>query len=699
MVALRDGGYPPKVQATSNKLGAPEVEASSSTLGSLFKPAGKHDEVRPLLVRLGLKQYAKTFAKHEINSIALLRSMTAMSSLRANLKELGMKDEDIRTLSAAVLSGGSYEAAIATAASEDELGAAGQDEVETARRALFAGELTDGSELSEDEPPLPEPPADPHRVHLSKEEYEEIMKWSSDEDMTTAHGRFRHRQKQNYESTHDTQFMMRSEDEGAIVDVSKGPRNIVKKLLRSATGFQNPVEGFEVDLRYTGRLCPMIQTPNGPIAGPVGAVFDERYAHKPLHVTMGGEGLFPPLAQAVETMREGERAEVTIHPRVAYGAEGHKALGIPPDCFLIYEVELSRVYEVSYLSQGRIVKKCLQMPETVGVPAEDGEVSVRWQGKLFPSGKTFRTPQLQTFRLNNPQIAPFWKAVLIGNPNGAQGGRGMGEGEVAQFTIPPECAYGEVGDARLGVPPGATLIIKVTLRKMVSFEDITAKQDGGCIRRIERRGQSSETPHKGDECTVAYKLTSLKDGTVYQQVDERTFVIGEIPERQRQAMRLMSEGAYADRILELLCSKMHPGPGRQSPACTCLATHLIPRRPPLAPITSPHPPPPPGPLRRAHHSHVPSRLCGRRGPPCALRAQELRPALHTTGGQGPGGGTHLTRSGGAARAQRGVDLQGQVPRALPARRWGRRGCRGGGLRARLAPLQVRAERWSGAPVH
>lgn len=56
-------------------------------------------------------------------------------------------------------------------------------------------------------------------------------------------------------------------------------------------------------------------------------------------------------------MREGERAEITIHPRVAYGANGDSARGIPPHAFLVYTVHLVRVYEVTYLSMGRIVKK------------------------------------------------------------------------------------------------------------------------------------------------------------------------------------------------------------------------------------------------------------------------------------------------------------------------------------------------------
>ena len=53
-----------------------------------------------------------------------------------------------------------------------------------------------------------------------------------------------------------------------------------------------------------------------------------------------GAGQIEPAAleEAVGTMREGEKALVTIHPRVAYGASGDATRGIPPDAFLEYEV-------------------------------------------------------------------------------------------------------------------------------------------------------------------------------------------------------------------------------------------------------------------------------------------------------------------------------------------------------------------------
>jgi hypothetical protein len=66
-----------------------------------------------------------------------------------------------------------------------------------------------------------------------------------------------------------------------------GPRSILKKLLKAPTGYQNPVEGFEVDLVYTLRLCPTVMGPTGPTCGPAGEIFEQKTADEPLHVTIG----------------------------------------------------------------------------------------------------------------------------------------------------------------------------------------------------------------------------------------------------------------------------------------------------------------------------------------------------------------------------------------------------------------------------
>ena len=91
-------------------------------------------------------------------------------------------------------------------------------------------------------------------------------------------------------------------------------------------------------------------------------------------------------------------------------------------------------------------------------------MTIRWQGKLHPSGKVFRTSRKETFKLDDSSIFPFWKRLLMGNENNAMGGRGMGEGETAQFILPPELAFGAEGHAKWGVPPNSSVLIKVRLQ-------------------------------------------------------------------------------------------------------------------------------------------------------------------------------------------------------------------------------------------
>ncbi len=45
----------------------------------------------------------------------------------------------------------------------------------------------------------------------------------------------------------------------------------------------------------------------------------------------------------IATMKVGEKAELTCHPDVAYGAEGTPGGPIPPNATLVFEVELLHI--------------------------------------------------------------------------------------------------------------------------------------------------------------------------------------------------------------------------------------------------------------------------------------------------------------------------------------------------------------------
>ena len=215
-----------------------------------FKPSGPHDELKPLLVRVGLQRLVKTFAKWDIPAISCLRSLLALSQLVPTLKSLGIEDEaTIQKLQAAIISTETFD-------------------VEAAKAAAAAAEEAESSS-SEEEEEEEKQPKSKHKVHLSKKEYDEILQWSDDEDMTTVHGRFRHRQKTqaNWLQSHDMQYMSTQKNEGEITDVSKGPRSILKKLIKAPTGYQNPVDGFAVARVTKLRLCATVTGEYGPACG------------------------------------------------------------------------------------------------------------------------------------------------------------------------------------------------------------------------------------------------------------------------------------------------------------------------------------------------------------------------------------------------------------------------------------------------
>ena len=204
---------------------------------------------------------------------------------------------------------------------------------------------------------------------------------------------------------------------------------------------------------------------------------------------------------------------------------------------------------------GRVVKKVHRHPEYTAKPSGTSECVLKWSGKL-PSGKVFQPLRRQTLRLDEPSLAPpgWWKACLCD----VGGDAGMGEGETSEFTLPADLAYGAEGDARLGVPPDSPVVVKLSLLQFSQFEDISAEKDGRAVRKVTRRGTGEGTPHKGDEVCCKFWVGSA-DGQVHQEKERVSFVLGQMGERQRSAMRLLSHGAYADQALGLMLHRMHVG--------------------------------------------------------------------------------------------------------------------------------------------
>ncbi|KAL1496800.1 hypothetical protein AB1Y20_014386 [Prymnesium parvum] len=498
--------------------------------------------VRTMLAQLQLERFASVFEEEEIDSVPLLRSMGGL--LGENLAELGLDKAAQQAVCAYVLEGrdGAFRAAAEDASLSGDEAVGGDGARRVAEDHEEAGEVMDV------------PKASGHKVYLSAEEFERMMDESDDDD--TAQGRARRRIKADISSDAYRATMLGPNDEGIVVDCScdfakgKSPRHALKKLLSAGKGLSTPTPRCEVELCYQGRLTA------------TGAVFDDKFATQPRTLNANDPSLPKGLWMVVNTMREGERALASLHHKVAFGKEGNAALCVPPDAFVEYEVKLLKVYDILEYEAGAIKTKILQLPKFVGNVTEGDEVEVRWKGEVLDDKgepvRTFQPTKLMKFVLGPPQQSRSASGALV--PLFIDGPvRKMGEGEVHEMVVHPSWAYGEQGEPKLRVPPRAHVKIRLELVAYTTPEDISPPKNGTAVKRVLRRGEGDETPHKGDEVTISFKISSQLTKRLLHERASFSFRFGEMDEPAASALRRACAGAHADTILTLLVAKMHKG--------------------------------------------------------------------------------------------------------------------------------------------
>ena len=208
-------------------------------------------------------------------------------------------------------------------------------------------------------------------------------------------------------------------DVGKTFTVSKGNKTIKKKLLAAGSGFDNPKETWEVELRYTGR-----------VAGDGGAVFDGDHAENARRLTMGDGALPSGAWKAVGTMLVGEKCLVTLQPEAAFGDDGDAARGVGGGAVVEYEVELVKMVEVSTLGGGLIEKKLIQKGDGWETPQDGAEVSVTFRGELL-DGTPFQPEGVFHYIAGDKAIPSFWGAAVSNK---------MKKGEVAELVVQPQAS-------------------------------------------------------------------------------------------------------------------------------------------------------------------------------------------------------------------------------------------------------------------
>jgi peptidylprolyl isomerase len=111
----------------------------------------------------------------------------------------------------------------------------------------------------------------------------------------------------------------------------KSPIGLFYIVEKNGTGAK-PSEGQIVSLDYTGKFLS-------------GQVFDSSEGRAPLEFPAGVGAVIPGFDQTALDMRVGEKRTVIIPPELGYGEAGAGGGAIPPNSFLVFEMELVGVSE------------------------------------------------------------------------------------------------------------------------------------------------------------------------------------------------------------------------------------------------------------------------------------------------------------------------------------------------------------------
>eukprot|EP00967_Tisochrysis_lutea_P012387 scaffold13898_cov30-Tisochrysis_lutea.AAC.2 len=139
-------------------------------------------------------------------------------------------------------------------------------------------------------------------------------------------------------------------DVGKIFDCTGGKGLITKKLLEAGerNDFDNPADGWEVAVAFTGRLLPE------------GTVFDARHGVQPLVMTVGSGSIPDFVERALKTMKRGESSRFHFKPEAAFGLEGSSEFNVPPNTSVEYDILLLDLREVIHLCGGDLRKKIIE---------------------------------------------------------------------------------------------------------------------------------------------------------------------------------------------------------------------------------------------------------------------------------------------------------------------------------------------------
>jgi len=217
--------------------------------------------------------------------------------------------------------------------------------------------------------------------------------------------------------------------------------------------------------------------------------------HHPRPCSRPDAGVFAPQASAFTVLPAARDGEALLSVR---REGGPSAEGLPAEAVLEYEVELRELREVQVLCDGLLLQKTLvRAPKGPGsweLPGERAEVRCSWRGEVEATGFVFRGEAPFRYSRADASLLRVWRELK------------MKRGEVAELKVAPELAYGPGGEPELGVPPGASLLLRVAMGDWNDVEDVSPGRDGSALKVVESRGEGWQRPMQRYVCTLSLEV-------------------------------------------------------------------------------------------------------------------------------------------------------------------------------------------------
>ena len=174
--------------------------------------------------------------------------------------------------------------------------------------------------------------------------------------------------------------------------------------------------------------------------------------------------------------------------------------------------------DVSEAEDGGIMKKIIKEGYGYKRPEKKSEVEVHYVGTLEDGSKFDSSrDRSETFKftLGTGNVIKGWD----------QGVKTMKKGEIAQFKIRGDYAYGERGSPPK-IPANATLIFDIELISWVSEADVTDAKDGGVKKKSITEGEGWEQANDGSTVKLLYTLID-PSSEERKESGEISFIVGD----------------------------------------------------------------------------------------------------------------------------------------------------------------------------